>query len=225
MKELVKSVKADIQSFLKVSNKLFFNECDLQMNLACFLESTKKYDKIHVEYFLPSQLVEKQIKQKLISQSYYKAQNIYVDIVVEKGDEFLPIELKYKTALVDKDICRFGELVNGVSLLKNQGARNLGAYDFWWDVCRVECLVERFNNVNNGLTLFLTNDCGYMKNPSDNAMPQYAEFNMKEGEHGLSRAWKDRPIFEGRPSFKLRSIYKINWNNYIDGFKYCLLEI
>ena len=94
------------------------------MHLAVFLRETRKYDDVDVEYYVP-----------------YKALNNYIweselrlDILVRKGNEYLPVELKYKTKRVTKGILRFEEKITNIEVLKNQGAQDLGMYDFWKDV-------------------------------------------------------------------------------------------
>lgn len=59
---------------------------------------------------------------------------------MRKGNEYCPIELKYKTKLLkhSKKIDRFGENIDCEKLVKNQGARDLGMYGFWKDMSRIE---------------------------------------------------------------------------------------
>jgi hypothetical protein len=155
-----------------------------------------------------------------------KPQNLYIDIVVEKKGEFLPIELKYKTAPLKKDIDRFGEVLQGVDVLKNHGARDLGAYDFWRDVNRIECLMKRFGNVKNGIALFLTNDQGYWTLTKDGTNPNYANFSMKDGKHSQEKNWQGNTAMSAaRPSFNVNKVYELEWKDYNLPFRYCLLEI
>lgn len=61
-----------------------------------------------------------------------KNKRSYTDILVDKGNnEFIAIELKYKTADAN---------IGGVSLL-NHGAADLGRFDYLWDINRLERLV------------------------------------------------------------------------------------
>ena len=220
MENLLKQVKTDVETFLnqmciesqKKQKPLFYNECHLQMELASYLRQSNNYCKVHLEYFVPSAEVQEQ--------------NLYIDIVVEKKGEFLPIELKYKTALLKKNIDRFGKDLQGVYVLKNHGARDLGAYDFWRDVKRIECLVKRFCNVKNGIALFLTNDLGYWTLPKAGTNPNYANFSMKDGEHSPNKTWKGNTAMSAsRPSFDVDKKYKLEWKDYDLPFRYCLLEI
>lgn len=217
MGNLLEQVKADVEAFLNQKNEnyektLFYNECHLQMELAAYLRQSKNYCNVHLEYFVPGAEVQ--------------LQNLYIDIVVEKDGEYLPIELKYKTTTLNKDICRFGEEIKGVDVLKNHGARDLGAYDFWRDVNRIECLVKRFSNVKNGIALFLTNDQGYWTLPKDGTTPNYANFSIKDGKHTKEKTWQGNTAMSAaRPSFNVEKEYKLEWKDYDLPFKYCLLEI
>ena len=219
MENLLELVKTDVESFLN-QKQFFCNECHLQMEFAAYLRQSENYCKVHLEYFVPSTTVQ--------------PQSLYIDIVVEKEGEFLPIELKYKTSPLNKGIDRFGEVLQGVDVLKNHGARDLGAYDFWRDVNRIECLVKRFSNVKNGIALFLTNDQGYWMLPKDGTNPNYANFSMKDGKHSQKKNWQGNTAMSAaRPSFILDNGHELKWlpeiedkqKWYSKDFRYCLLEI
>ena len=230
MNTLLENLSLDITHFFeskKKSSDVFCNECDLQLQLARYLYcSSRGYDKIHLEYFIPSRAVEQQMKDKLLSVSDYKPQNLYIDIVVEKDGEFLPIELKYKTMPINAEIYRFGEKLEKVEILKNHGARDLGAYDFWRDVSRIECLIKRFNNVKNGIALFVTNDKGYWTLPKMGTNPNYANFSMKDGVHNQKKTWLGNTAMSAaRPSFNVNKEYELVWKDHDLPFRYCLLQI
>ena len=209
---LLKQVKANVEAFLN-QKQFFYNECHLQMELAAYLRQSGNYCNVHLEYFVPLSI-------------NVQPQNLYIDIVVEKDGEYLPIELKYKTAPLKKNLDRFGEVLQGVDVLKNHGARDLGAYDFWRDVNRIECLVKRFSNVKNGIALFLTNDQGYWTLPKDGTNPNYANFSMKDGKHSQEKNWQGNTAMSAaRPSFNVNKVYDLEWKDYNLPFRYCLLEI
>ena len=230
MNTLLENLSLDITHFFeskKKSSDVFCNECDLQLQLARYLScSSRGYDKIHLEYFIPSRAVEQQMTDKLLSVFDYKPQNLYIDIVVEKDGEFLPIELKYKTMPINAEVYRFGEKLEKVEILKNHGARDLGAYDFWRDVSRIECLIKRFNNVKNGIALFVTNDQGYWPLPKKGTNPNYANFSMKDGVHNQKKTWQGNTAMSAaRPSFNVNKEYELVWKDYDLPFRYCLLQI
>ena len=226
MNTLVENLSSDIAHFFeskKKSSDVFCNECDLQLQLARYLFCSYK---IHLEYFIPYSAVEAQMKSKLLSEHDYKPQNLYIDIVVEKDGEFLPIELKYKTMPINAEVYRFGEKLEKVEIIKNHGARDLGAYDFWRDVSRIECLIKRFNNVKNGIALFVTNDQGYWTLPKMGTNPNYANFSMKDGVHSREKTWQGNTAMSAaRPSFNVNKEYELVWKDYDLPFRYCLLQI
>lgn len=230
MNTLLENLSSDITHFFdskKKSSDVFCNECDLQLQLARYLScSSRGYDKIYLEYFIPSRAVEQQMTDKLLSVSDYKPQNLYIDIVVEKDGEFLPIELKYKTMPINAEVYRFGEKLEKVEILKNHGARDLGAYDFWRDVSRIECLIKRFNNVKNGIALFVTNDKGYWTLPKVGTNPNYANFSMKDGVRNQKKTWQGNTAMSAaRPSFNVNKEYELVWKDHDLPFRYCLLQI
>ncbi|MDD5870401.1 MAG: hypothetical protein PUC77_02800 [Bacteroidales bacterium] len=167
---LIEKVTEDVQVFLgKQKNGPFMNERDLQMHLAIALKnSSNNYDKVEVEYYVP--LMEAGKKIKVLGGDYVWNKDMRVDIVVEKDGKFIPIELKYKTKEIKKDIPRFDEVLNGVAIIKNQGAQNEAKYGFWKDVRRIELLKKRFKAVPGGLALFLTNDPSYQNKTDEEAM-------------------------------------------------------
>ena len=226
MNTLLENLSSDIAHFFeskKKSSDVFCNECDLQLQLARYLSCSYK---IHLEYFIPYSAVEAQMKSKLLSEHDYKPQNLYIDIVVEKDGEFLPIELKYKTMPINAEVYRFGEKLEKVEIIKNHGARDLGAYDFWRDVSRIECLIKRFNNVKNGIALFVTNDQGYWTLPKMGTNPNYANFSMQDGAHSREKTWQGNTAMSAaRPSFNVNKEYELVWKDYDLPFRYCLLQI
>ena len=128
------------------------------MHLATWLRnSANSYDDVDVEYFVPWHELEK------VGEYIWKTE-LRLDIVVKKDGVFVPIELKYKTKKLERQIHRFDELLDEkVVVMKNQGAQDLGMYDFWKDVRRVELVRNRFKRVKNGLVVFVTNDILYTK--------------------------------------------------------------
>ena len=139
MATLTEIVRADVFAFLDSNEELLFNERDLQMHLATWLrKSANRYDDVDVEYYVPKSELE----------NYIWDSELRLDIVVRKDGEYCPVELKYKTRKVERKITRFDEELNDkVVVMKNQGAQDLGMYDFWKDVRRVELVRNRFKRV------------------------------------------------------------------------------
>lgn len=218
-RQLIEDVKSDIKYFLEKRKNLFFNECDFQIHLAISLkESRKKYDNVYVEYFVP--------KNKL--ENYVWDSELYIDIVVEKAGKFCPIELKYKTKEVSKVINRFGDELKDVTIIKSNGAHNLAKYGFWKDVQRIELVSKKFNNVEGGLAIFLTNDKSYLN--SNKQKDTYSiNFSIANGKHQKNKSWnKENNENKSRPDFEVNKEYHIEWNDKQIGetnFYYCILEI
>lgn len=214
--KLEEMVINDINNFLKENNRdLFVNERDFQMQLAVFLRnSSNGYKDVDVEYFIPASLLNKQGYSKIWTEDAVR-----IDIVVQKENEFFPIELKYKTKrLKQVGVSRFGEVIREeFEYLRNQGAQDLGMYGFWKDVKRIEVLKERFENINSGLVVFVTNDVFYKKDLSqkeNSKESNNSEFRMNEGKHLKSKHWKkaDSRCCRDYPNFVLDKEYDIKWD-------------
>ena len=136
MTALIDIVRRDVFAFLESNDELLFNERDFQMHLATWLRgSANRYDDVDVEYYVPKSELE----------NYVWDSELRLDIVVKKDGEYCPVELKYKTKKVERQITRFDEVMHDkVVVMKNQGAQELGMYDFWKDVRRVVLVRRRF---------------------------------------------------------------------------------
>ena len=215
---LLDIVKNDIVAFMNDTHELLFNERDLQMHLAVALRETKHYDDVDVEYYVPFKQLE----------NYIWKNELRLDIVVRKRAEYLPIELKYKTCQVKRTISRFDEQIQGIEVLKDQGAEDLGMYDFWKDVRRVELVRNRFAKVQNGLAVFITNDAQYTR-PSKPTSNNHL-FNMNNGIHGRSKHWRNEnsTCCTTHPNFEVEKEYCIEWatTQFEDiKFYYCIVSM
>ena len=213
MTNLIEIVQKDVFAFLESYNELLFNERDFQMHLATWLRnSANHYDDVDVEYYVPRSELE----------NYVWDSELRLDIVVKKGGEYCPVELKYKTKKVERQITRFDEALHDkVVVMKNQGAQDLGMYDFWKDVRRVELVRRRFAKVKGGLAVFVTNDALYTKasKPTSN---NYL-LNMNEGVHSRERHWlnPESTCAKTHPDFEVEQEYRIAWHNReVDGVEF-----
>ena len=214
MKSLIDIVRADVFAFLESNEELLFNERDFQMHLATWLRNSANcYDDVDVEYYVPRQELE----------NYVWDSELRLDIVVKKDDEYCPVELKYKTKKVERKISRFDEdLTDDVVVMKNQGAQDLGMYDFWKDVRRVELVRNRFDRVKNGLAVFVTNDDHYIRGskPTSN---NYL-LNMSGGKaHSRQKHWAnpESTCAKTHPNFEVEKEYTIEWHNrMVDGVEF-----
>ena len=221
MNTLVEIVRTDVFAFLENNNELLFNERDFQMHLTTWLRnSANHYDDVDVEYYVPCQELE----------NYVWKSELRLDIVVKKDGEYCPIELKYKTKKVERKISRFDELLDEkVIVMKNQGAQDLGMYDFWKDVRGVELVRNRFERVKGGLAVFVTNDEFYTKG-SKTTSNNYL-FNMSAGKaHSKQKRWAnpESTCAKTHPNFEVEREYSIEWRTReIDkvGFYYCIVTI
>lgn len=199
---LINVVHSDVKQFLETSKELLFNERDLQMHLATYLRQTGHYDDVDVEYYVPLSELE----------GYIWKNELRMDILIRKGKEFLPVELKYKTRTAKKRLPRFGEQLSGeIEVMKNQGAQDLGKYDFWKDVRRIEIVRKRFKAIKNGLAVFVTNDSSYLQSGRD--LSNHIKLSMTEGTHGKEKHWLDKEstCCKTHPDFNVDKEYSIHW--------------
>lgn len=221
MSNLIEIVKKDICAFLRSNEKLFFNERDLQMNLATWLrKSENNYDNVDIEYYVPCQALN----------NYVWETELRLDIVVKKDGKYCPVELKYKTKKVERQISRFDEFLSEkIIVMKEQGAQNLGMYDFWKDVRRIELVRNRFKSVCGGLAVFLTNDVFYTKGskPSSN---NHLFSMIGNVPHSTKKHWSNpnSTCAKTHPNFEVEKAYDIEWHSRkIDDidFYYCIASI
>lgn len=236
-----KKVCAEIERIFKEEMQMdghvnFRNELELQMLLCQHL--MKKFN-VQLECHVPTN------GDTFTAKADYpwrtregKLQEMYVDIVVNDGKEWVPIEVKYKTRGLVEDGLLFGQPTKNLSILKNQGAQDLGMYGFWKDVRRVELLCATYSNVKNGIALFVTNDPYYCERTDkqvDSSVNHY-DFRMTEGRKvsgKLSWKKKDSKIANDYPAFKLDGEYTIHWEHLYDtkqsrtprDFSYCMVTI
>jgi len=199
---LINQVYADVKQFLDTNKELLFNERDFQMHLATFLRHTGHYDDVDVEYYVPLSELK----------GYIWNNELHMDILVHKDEEYLPIELKYKTKSVHKSILRFGEhMADDVEVMKNQGAQDIGMYDFWKDVRRIEIVRNRFKAIRNGLAVFVTNDPAYLKAGRNTS--NHVQFSMTEGAHSKEKHWLDKEstCCKTHPNFEVEKEYSLQW--------------
>lgn len=219
MNKLKNIVKDDVSEFLRNLKDLLFNERELQIRLAVYLMETGHYDDVFVEYYVP---------KDVLGSSYIWNSQLYLDVVVRKNEEFFPIELKYKTKEITVDLPRLGETLSNTIVVKNQGAQDLGMYDFWKDIRRIEMVCNRFQAVNNGMAVFLSNDDKYTRKGKETS--NHILFDMTEGVHSIQKHWlnENAKSAKGRRSFDVTQCYSINWNSNIiedNRFYYCIVEI
>jgi hypothetical protein len=198
----------DIIFFVKHQSELMFNEGDFQLQLSVYLLKSGHYDDVQVEYYLPNELATKA--------GYDWDSNLYLDIVVRKGDDYCPIELKYPTKRVVKDAMRFGKMLSDVQLMRNQGAQDIVRYNFWKDVRRGEIVKALFPKATSALAVMLTNDVSYTR-PVRTSSACYP-FRTTEGSvigPGLMD-WNGMPARRNSHTpFHLDGKYIVNWQKFL----------
>lgn len=249
-KPVIEMVRKDIENFMNKSQRILYNERDLQVRLAEHLrKSPFLYDSVDLEYLVPiKELINVNndvSNPKLLDKQLYPWSNkasMWIDIVVGKDGYFVPIELKYTTAKIESGdpITRFGEPVisDDVQLVKNQAASNLVKYNYWKDVRRIELVKQRYAKIVGGIALIVTNSSIFWKNTDTEAA--YKTFSTGEGvvvKKGEMKwaAKVSKTVLDGHPNFSIEGHYTCHWKSAsIQGlnedtgnslFRYCLVEI
>ena len=223
---LLKQIGDDIKAFLKgreqmvenpelKTSTVFNNERSLQLALAQYLIGSGNYDDVIMEYLIPKEIIAKKVAQ--MSDFHWGNDNMYIDIVVRKDDEYVPIELKYVTDSFTPQgnggmATNFlGQTYGPVEVLKRHSAQDIRCYDFWKDVKRIEFLKSTFPRVVGGFCLILTNEKSLVKGPTDEA--SYRDFGLKNGSLSPRvKQWKPKiKTSEGRPGFSNKQNYPIQW--------------
>lgn len=189
---------------LNQRNEFFIREEDIQLYLANHFLNSHLFDRVFIEYNVPRNLVS--------NYPWSDINNIYIDLVIEIDGRFYPIEIKYKTVRQTLPYTVFGHNVN--VLLGQHGAQNIGCYDFWKDVKRIEYFEESFENVERGIVLFVSNDLSYQNAPL-NPNVGYAPFSIhhtRQIQENTFLNWNgDLAVAKGRPGLTNIYSYSINW--------------
>lgn len=145
----------EIMQSLSLKRPVFHSEADFQHAFAWEIQNRFPEAKIRLE------------------QKFNANGGKYVDVVVAIEDLKLAIELKYKTRKASIEVG--GERFE----LTDQSAQDIGRFDFYNDIRRLEMITEVYAGWH-GLSIFLTNDSSYwckLQNPEVG----YADFSMEEG--------------------------------------------
>lgn len=185
-----------IQNNLLTRTEFFTREQEIQIYLANIFENSRFFDRVYLEYHIPAGIIN--------NYPWNDANNIYVDIVLLKNGIYYPIEIKFKTQSQPIGINVFG--ANQQIYLGHHGAQNIGCYDFWKDIKRLELYESYSNNIEQGIMLFVSNDSSYRTAPL-NINTGYAQFSIHENKHVIINEvlnW-NRPlaISQNRPPINL----------------------
>lgn len=197
----------------KVST-IFTSERSFQLELAMHLKTTGNYDEVIMEYNISEKVWDRWTK---VASFPWPKKSIYIDIVVRRGDEYAPIELKYVTAAYapegGSNFLGFDwdpEALGSVEILKGHSAQPIRCYEFWKDVKRIEFLKESCPRVVGGISLILSNDKSLWERPSVEA--SYHKFGLNSAISPREKDWsKPVALATGRPGFSNRQDYTITW--------------
>ena len=186
---------------LQGKRQIFCSEADFQLEMAWVIKEMYRDAEVRLEY-VPT------FDDKM-----------HIDILVFINNEWIPIELKYKTKKSKKEKMTDQITQEGFNL-KNQGAKNIGCYLYLKDIERIERIKEAVkNNFKEGYAVFLTNDKTYLESPQNNDCV-YKEFSLQHGitKHGELKwaehagDWTKKGGIED--PIKLKGIYKMEWNEF-----------
>lgn len=194
----------DMEKIIKTlqgKRQIFCSEADFQLEMAWVIKEMYRDAKVRLEY-VPT------FNDKM-----------RIDILVFISNEWIPIELKYKTKNSKKEKMTDQITQEGFNL-KNQGAKNIGCYLYLKDIMRIESIKQEVkNNFEEGYAVFLTNDKTYLESPQNNDCV-YKEFSLQHGitKHGELKwaehagDWTKKGGIED--PIILKGIYKMEWNEF-----------
>ena len=112
-------------------------------------------------------------------------------------------------------------------ILGHHGSQNIGCYDFWKDIKRLELFEQTFEKVEKGIMLFITNDESYQLPPRNNEVG-YAQFSINQNrivESGQTLDWNGAlSISVNRAPIHLVNSYFLKWSEMkLKQHKYLLL--
>ena len=171
---------------------IFHNEADFQFAFAWKIQQQYPDFNIRLEY-----KIMEPIKR-------------YIDVWIRNPNP-IAIELKYKSALLNTQVD--DEIFN----LTNHGAVDLGRYDFWKDVQRLEEIVTSHPNTE-GYAVMITNDPSYWKSPQNNNTNDSA-FKIHEGRQVTgdlswsSKAGRGTTECREKP-LTIKGAYDVHWKKY-----------
>ena len=179
---------------LATQRPLFHSEADFQHALAWFVHEFDRNTVVRLE--LPFRCDDL---------------NEYLDLQFTNGGESLAVELKYKTRQL-----LFQHAGEDFSLAQ-QGAQDIGRYDFLADVTRLERFVAD-KRATAGCAILLTNDPSYWSEPRRHGTVD-EQFRLTEGRVVAgSLAWLEHAApgtMRGREKpIKLNGTYTAHWKPY-----------
>lgn len=184
----------DVIEHVKLKRRIFVSEADMQFEFAWTIKELYPNVKVRLEYCPEFDL------------------NMHIDILVIIDNEWIPIELKYKTKGCVKVVDN--EKYN----LKNQGAKDIGCYLYLKDIQRIEKIKDNINNFNKGYSIFLTNELSYTRRPKK-SNTFYEQFSLGDNttKKGILEWHLDTSSGTKKGIEKpivLKNCYSMKWNDY-----------
>ena len=192
----------------------FQSEADFQHALAWKIHEAYPSCRIRLEFRVP-----------------HVAPPIYLDICAREGDGATAIELKYKTRALRSE--HHGEYFD----LADQGAQDIGRYDFLRDLQRLETVVATENSMV-GYAILLTNDRTYWTptrktDAVDGAFRLHQGRAIPSGELAWSTGASDGTKRGREDPITLRGHYELRWVDYFNPggastygkFRYLLVQV
>ena len=184
----------DILHQLSIKRPIFHSEADFHFSLAWLIKKKYPECEIRLEFapeFNPS---------------------LHLDILVILDGKWIPIELKYTTKKCIKTIN------DEVYVLKEQGAKDQGCYNYLKDIMRIEEFRNKTSKFIEGYTIKITSEISYLKPPTKVSCI-YAEFSIEEGSIKTGcMNWSSntgKGTMHGMEApIVLTGIYPINWKEY-----------
>ncbi len=179
---------------LQQRRQLFVSEADFQLEMAWVIKELYPASKVRLEYtprFNP---------------------DMHIDILVIFDNNWIPIELKYKTKG-----CTYN--LNGdFYYLKNHGAKDVNCYLYLKDIQRIETIKNHVPFFQEGYTVFLTNEQSYLKAPLKNNCI-YKAFSLEDGiEKTGTLDWSPEASDGTKKNCEepiiLNQKYKISWKEF-----------
>ena len=194
---------------------IFHSEADFQHALAWQFRKATPNGQVRLEY-------------KPFPEANLK---MYLDIWLRYRSMGVAIELKYRTRALDR------QWKKESFALRNQGAQDLGRYDFLRDIQRLERVVADFGPAKTGFAVLLTNDPSFWNPPSRSTID--AAFRLHESENKRiagDMAWSAQAS-EGTTTGReepicLKGSYDCVWRDYSSfgeatnqRFRYLMVEV
>lgn len=185
----------EIMNKLQESPGFFVNEAHFQMSFAKELIQLEKYS-IYPEYPVEGMPGE---------DGKDKRDEIDLCVVDKNNKKKTFIEFKYKTK-ENKVVINNDE--GTPIILKNHLAQNLGRYDCWKDIERLEFHVKK-KDADQGFFIFVTNDDAYLTDKKLEKSKFGQAFSIKAGNYEAGKKeWPDKEAWNGDDEKRKKSIGK-----------------